>query len=162
MPRAASPYKVIEKINDNAYKFESPPEFGVSLSFNILDLKQYLEEKDDLESRMTPIQEGEDDEDITASDAQDDPPLDIQGPITRARTRQLNLHASSFLSKSFYDFENRLLRNNYIKITNHGDDQRMHKKWLGGVEDQQGHPSQGGGPNRVDFEPVLESRTREE
>jgi len=69
MPRATGPYKVIEKINDNAYKLELPPEFGVSSSFNISDLKPYLGEDDDLESWMTPIQEGEDDEDITSSDA---------------------------------------------------------------------------------------------
>jgi len=37
IPRAAGPYKVIDKINDNAYKLELPPEFGVSPSFNISD-----------------------------------------------------------------------------------------------------------------------------
>jgi len=138
------------------------PEFGVSPSFNISDLKSYLEEEDDLESRTTPIQEGEDDEDITSSDAQDDPPLDIQGPITRARARQINLRMSLFLSKSFYNFENRLLPNNYIMLRNHTEDQGMHKGWLGGMEGQQGRPGQGGGPNRVDFKPVSESRTSEE
>jgi hypothetical protein len=80
MPRAAGPFKVLEKINDNAYKLELPPEFGVSPTFNILDLKPYLGEKDELESRMTPIQEGEDDEDIS-------PLHTMQGPITRARAR---------------------------------------------------------------------------
>ena len=29
MQRAAGPYKIIEKINDNAYKLELPPEFGL-------------------------------------------------------------------------------------------------------------------------------------
>jgi len=72
------------------------------------------------------------DEDITPSNAQDDPPLDIQGPITRACARQLNLQVSSFLSKSFYDFENRLLPNDYVVLWNHGEDQVMHKGWLGG------------------------------
>jgi transposase InsO family protein len=65
MPRAAGPFKVLEKINDNAYKLELPPEFGVSPTFNISDLKPYFGEEDELESRMTPIQEGEDDEDIS-------------------------------------------------------------------------------------------------
>jgi hypothetical protein len=65
MPRAAGPFKVLEKINDNAYKLELPPEFGVSPTFNISDLKPYLGEEDELELRMTPIQEGEDDEDIS-------------------------------------------------------------------------------------------------
>ena len=53
MPRPAGPYKIIEKINDNAYKLELPPEFGVSPTFNIADLKPYLGEEDELESRMT-------------------------------------------------------------------------------------------------------------
>jgi hypothetical protein len=65
MPRAAGPYKIIEKINDNAYKLELPPEFGVSPTFNIADLTPYLGEEDELESRTTPFQDWEDDEDIT-------------------------------------------------------------------------------------------------
>ena len=68
MPCAAGPYKILEKINDNAYKHEFPPEFGVSPTFNISDLKPYLGEEDEFESRTTPIQEGEDDEDITPTD----------------------------------------------------------------------------------------------
>jgi hypothetical protein len=68
MPKEVGPYKIIEKINDNAYKLELPLEFGVSPTFNILDLKPYLGEEGELESRMTPIQEGEDDEDITPLD----------------------------------------------------------------------------------------------
>ena len=85
MPRAAGPYKIIEKINDNAYKLELPPEFGVSSTFNIADLNPCLGEEDQIESRMTPIQEGEDDEDITPSDAPADPSTIMQGPMTRAR-----------------------------------------------------------------------------
>jgi hypothetical protein len=80
MPRAAGPFKILGKINDNAYKLELPPEFGVSPIFNILDLKPSLGEEDELESRTTPIQEGEDDEDIS-------PLHTMQGPITRARAR---------------------------------------------------------------------------
>ena len=38
MSRAAGPFKILEKINDNAYKLELPPDFGVSPTFNILDL----------------------------------------------------------------------------------------------------------------------------
>jgi hypothetical protein len=84
MPRAAGSFKVLEKINDNAYKLELRPKFGVSPTFNILDLKPYLGEEDELESRTIPIQEGEDDEDIS-------PLHTMQGPITRARARQLDL-----------------------------------------------------------------------
>jgi hypothetical protein len=87
MPRAAGPYKILEKINDNAYKLKLPPEFGISPTFNISDLKPYFREEDELESRTTPLQEGEDDEDITPMDTNNTPQVDIQGPITRARTR---------------------------------------------------------------------------
>jgi hypothetical protein len=45
MPRADGPFKIVEKINDNAYKLELPLEFGVSPTFNISDLKPYLETK---------------------------------------------------------------------------------------------------------------------
>jgi hypothetical protein len=89
MPRAAGPFKILEKINDNAYKLELPPEFGISHTFNILDLKPYLGEEDELESRVTPLQEGEDDEDITPMDTNNTPQVDY--PITRARARQLNI-----------------------------------------------------------------------
>jgi hypothetical protein len=35
---ADDPFKILEKINDNAYKVELPPEFGVSPTLNISDL----------------------------------------------------------------------------------------------------------------------------
>jgi hypothetical protein len=59
LPRADGPFKVLERINDD---------FGVSPTFNIADWKSYLGEDDELESRMTQMQEVEDDEDITTSD----------------------------------------------------------------------------------------------
>ena len=58
MPRAPGPYTILEKINDNAYKLELPLEFGISSTFNISDLKPYLGELDEFESRMTPLEGG--------------------------------------------------------------------------------------------------------
>jgi translation initiation factor IF-1 len=46
MPRVVGPYKVLAKNNDNVYTIELPPDFGVSPTFNILDLKPYMGEKD--------------------------------------------------------------------------------------------------------------------
>ena len=99
------------------------------------------------------------DEDITPSDPHNDPLLDIQGPITRACMRQLNLEVRSFLSNSLYEFENRLLPNDYVVLRNQGEDQETQRAWLGGVEDQQGRPSKDGDSNQVDFESILESRS---
>ena len=103
MPRAAGPFKVLTKINDNAYILDLPAEFGVSTSFNVADLKPYVGEDEELPSRTTSVQEGEDDEDITSTSTSAahqappaDPPLPAPtdhhpvGPITRARARELN------------------------------------------------------------------------
>jgi hypothetical protein len=81
MSRAAGSFKILAKISDNAYKLELPPEFGVSPSFNISDLRPYLREEDEMPSRTTSMQEGEDDEDINTS-ATIIPSIEILGPIT--------------------------------------------------------------------------------
>jgi hypothetical protein len=81
MSCAAGPLKILAKINDNTYKLELPPEFGVSPRFNISDLRPYLGEEDEMLSRMTSMQEGEDDEDINTS-ATFIPSIEIVGPIT--------------------------------------------------------------------------------
>ncbi|CAO2147142.1 unnamed protein product [Urochloa humidicola] len=90
LPRADGPFKVLEKINDNAYKLDLPANFGVSPTFNVVDLKPYLVEEDELESRTTQMQEGEDDEDINTNDTSTPTQVPIAGPITRARARQIN------------------------------------------------------------------------
>ena len=136
MPHDAGPYKILEKINDNACKLELPPDFGISPTFNISDLKPYLGEEDELESRTTPIQEGKDDEDITPTDTNDTHQDAIQGPITRARARQFNLQVSSFLSNVYYESENKLLLNDLIVLRNKGEDQQGCGEGLGGMEDQ--------------------------
>jgi hypothetical protein len=83
MSRATGPFKILAKINDNAYKLELPPKFGVSLSFNSSDLRPYLGEEDEMSSRTTSIKEGEDDEDINTL-ATIIPSIEILGPITRS------------------------------------------------------------------------------
>jgi hypothetical protein len=54
---------------------ELPPDLRVSYTFNISDLKPYMGDEDEIESRTTPIQEEEDDEDITSIHT-------MNGPIT--------------------------------------------------------------------------------
>jgi len=93
-------------------------------------------------------------EDITPLDTNN-----IQGPITRARARQLNLGVSSFLNTSLYDYKDRLLPNDYIVIRNHGEGEEMLGDGLGGVQDQLGRPSQEGGPKQVGLGSVSRSRS---
>jgi len=61
MPRADGTFKVLGKINDNAYKVELPGDYGVSATFNVADLSPY--EADDYLSdlRIKSSQQGEDD-----------------------------------------------------------------------------------------------------
>jgi hypothetical protein len=87
-PRGDGPFKVLQKINDNAYKLELPPEYSnVSTTFNVKDLLPFVGEP---ESRTTPSQEGEANEDMPSiHSSSNETPLDITGPITRSRAKQL-------------------------------------------------------------------------
>ncbi|WVZ64557.1 LOW QUALITY PROTEIN: hypothetical protein U9M48_014055 [Paspalum notatum var. saurae] len=139
MPRAAGPFKVLEKINDNAYKIELPTYFGVSPTFNIAYLKPYLREEDDVEDDS--LQEGDDDEDIT--------PMVMQGPITRARAKQLNHPVSSFLGARNSIYKDGMLPNDiidYIVLRNLGEDHEGLGDQHGTGGGPKGRPSQDGGP----------------
>ena len=81
------------------------------------------------------------DEDITPSDVPTDPPTIMQGPMTWARKRQLNLEVSSFLSDTFHTFENRLLPNDVILLRNIGEGHERLRGSGGGDDDQQGRPT---------------------
>jgi hypothetical protein len=94
MPQATDPFKVLKKINDNAYVLDLPVEYGVSSSFNVADMKPYAGEDEELPSGTTSIQEGEADEDIYPNKGMSTPTEPAQappGPITRAYARKLNL-----------------------------------------------------------------------
>jgi hypothetical protein len=98
LPRADGPFKVLEKINDNAYRLDLPTDFGENPTFNIADLKPYLGEEVELESWMTQMQEGENDEDIHTTDTSMPIQVPNSGRITRARARQLNHQVITLLS----------------------------------------------------------------
>jgi len=60
-PRADGPFKIVQKINDNAYKVELPGTYGVSPTFNVVDLLPFLDDEPDINSRVSSVQPGEDD-----------------------------------------------------------------------------------------------------
>ena len=145
------------------YKLELPADFGVSPTFNISDLRPYLGEADEMPSRTTSIQEGEDDEDIPAHD---DSSVAIQGPITRARARQLQYQVKSFLSASHCQFLDILLPNDILIVRNEGQAYEGLKSKLGGVlgrgqgaGPEAGRTYQAGSLPGHEFESYSDSRT---
>ena len=63
LPRGDGPFRVLKRINDNAYKINLLADYAVSSSFNVADLSPFIGSEDTY-SRTNPFQEGEDDEDI--------------------------------------------------------------------------------------------------
>jgi len=55
-PRADGPFRVTQKINDNAYKIELSGDYGVSATFNVADLSPYFGDEEDfrLEDESSP------------------------------------------------------------------------------------------------------------
>ena len=85
-PRADGPFKVLRKINDNAYEIDLPSSYGVSSSFNVADLSPFFGVE---ESRTTPFQEGEDDEDMPPEATQVTHKYIYDGPITHSYAKRL-------------------------------------------------------------------------
>ena len=59
-PRADGPFKIIQKINDNAYMVELPSDYGVSATFNVSNLSPY-EDDEPIDSRASHFQPREND-----------------------------------------------------------------------------------------------------
>jgi hypothetical protein len=114
MPRGDGPFCVPAKTNDNAYKIDFPPSYGVSDTFNVADLLPYTSE-DTSESRMTPFQGEEDDTTTPLSNTLQPPshttstqgqltssPTQVfDGPITRSRAKKLQQEVHALL----YEFQ---------------------------------------------------------
>jgi hypothetical protein len=156
-------FKILEKINDSAYKIELPSEFGVSPTFNISDLQPYMVDEDEVPLRTMSIQKGEDDEDITMLDTTT-PSIEVHVPIMRTRAQRLNHQVNSLLCSSASDLENKLLPNDLIVIKNQGLDHGGLVGHQEGAGEPRKYAQQGGDPIRFgiteyDFKSNSKSRT---
>ncbi|XP_062213375.1 uncharacterized protein LOC133914267 [Phragmites australis] len=101
--RGDGPFKVLERINDNAYKIELPSNYtDVSATFNVKDLLPFF---GGAESRTTPFQEGEANEDMSSKDPiskSDTSANDIVGPITRSRSKKLEKEMQAQVNANLY------------------------------------------------------------
>ncbi|GJX88021.1 RNA-directed DNA polymerase [Tanacetum coccineum] len=78
-PRADGPFRVLKRINDNAYQIDLPGHYGVSATFNVADLAPYTAEDEfDGDSGTSHFLEGEDDTD-PALPEEDPPGLQLTG-----------------------------------------------------------------------------------
>ncbi|XP_065871915.1 uncharacterized protein [Euphorbia lathyris] len=94
-PRGDGPFRVLERVNDNAYKIDLPGEYNVSATFNVTDLSFYDAESD---SRPNPLEEGG--SDITRGKNMDSYTEQIclpDGPVTRARAKQFEEELQTYV-----------------------------------------------------------------
>ena len=80
-PRGDGPFRVLDRINDNAYRLELPGEFQVSRTFNVSDLSPYIADDGDV-LRTEPVQEGGD---VVVPTTE--VPIIRKGPTTRSGSR---------------------------------------------------------------------------
>jgi len=93
-PRGDDPFKIIKKINDNAYQLDLLVEYGVHPTFNITDLVPFTgtmdDEDDHQDLRANPLQGGGDD--VTPpSPIAPSSPSPLKGPITRSMMKKIQM-----------------------------------------------------------------------
>jgi hypothetical protein len=90
-PRGDGPFKVLKRINDNAYLIDIPTsKYLVSNTFNIKDLPPFHGKMINEELRSTLSQEGGDDTGWPSDTSALRPSSPPRGPMTRARAKAIH------------------------------------------------------------------------
>ena len=95
LPRGDGPFKVLKRINDNAYKLDLPGEYNVSATFNVADLSNF-DADDDL--RAKPSQDEGNEEDVSTQPRKERYKIPV-GPITRARVKKFKEELHNLIVK---------------------------------------------------------------
>jgi len=101
-PRGDGPFRILEKINDNAYKVDLLGEYNVSTTFNVSDLSPYDVGYD---SRSNPFEERGNDEHHRGLGLKD--PLQVpDGLITRSRAKKIKGAMERLVQSTWAEFTN--------------------------------------------------------
>ena len=79
----------LRRINDNTYKIDLPSEYGVSSSFNVVDLSSCDIDVLDANLSMNYCQEGGDDKGISKEHKDLEALHELKGPMTRSKAKLL-------------------------------------------------------------------------
>ena len=87
LPRGDGPFMVLERVNDNAYKFDLPGEYGINTTFNVSNLTLF---DADTDLRANPLHGGGNDVNIEPYRGRGVRDLLFYplNPITRARAKE--------------------------------------------------------------------------
>ncbi|KAK1608011.1 hypothetical protein QYE76_031684 [Lolium multiflorum] len=97
-PRGDGPFKVLKRINNNAYVIDIPTsKYLVSNTFNVSDLSPYHGDEEEQESRTT-LSQGGDDAGWPSDTSSPRPTSPPSGPMTRARAKAIHDKVNSLLT----------------------------------------------------------------
>ena len=104
MPRSEGPFEILEQVCPNAYKVDLPEDYGISSTFNVADLRPYVDESEEIPSlRSNPSQ--------LRGDDGDHPIQPVEDQVT----------AQSHVQRSSIAKEAQLLARNALDLTDSED-----------------------------------------
>ena len=92
-PREDGPFQFLKRINNNVYQIYLPEEYGVHITFDVMDLTPFLgsedEEVEALDLRTNPFQAGGDYGRGPSTSLSTSPTIRRSGPITKAMAKRI-------------------------------------------------------------------------